>query len=79
LAFWTPLEDAVHLEYLEDDTTMPWYTRYDYVEAYDWKGKDETGEDIFELRFRDDFDHLDTDRWILAGHTFDSTSTQFVT
>jgi hypothetical protein len=77
LAFWTPNEDEEHLE---DDTSTPWYTRYEYVEAYDWKGKDETGEDIFELRFRDDFDHLDTDRWFLSTNkTFSSTSTQFVT
>lgn len=36
---------------------MPWYTRYDYVKAYDWNGKNsETGEDEFELRWEENFD-----------------------
>jgi hypothetical protein len=58
---------------------MPWYTRYEYVEAYDYKGKDEeTGEDLFELRFKDDFDNLDTERWALGNHSFDDNSATFV-
>jgi hypothetical protein len=72
LAFWTT-EGFLH-----DEAEMLWCTKYDYVEAYDYKGTDETGEPIFELRFRDDFDHFDTDRWILANHTFEGTSTTFV-
>jgi len=42
-----------------DDSSMPWYTHVDYVEAYDY---DEfTGQ--FILRFRDDFDTLDENIW----------------
>jgi hypothetical protein len=76
LSFWTPEWIEKHLE---DDSTMPWYTRYDYVEAYDYKGKNEsTGEDMFELRFKEDFDTLDTDRWILGDHTFEDNNARFV-
>jgi beta-glucanase (GH16 family) len=46
--FWTPDWCAEHLE---SDESMPWYTRYEYVKAYDYKGKDATGEDIFEMRW----------------------------
>merc|ERR1712156_1342979 len=46
--FWTPDWCADHLE---SDESMPWYTRYDYVKAYDYKGKDANGEDIFEMRW----------------------------
>ena len=47
--FWTP-EFPVWGDNMDDDTTMPWYTRYDWVEVYDWKGGDK-----FELRWRDNF------------------------
>jgi hypothetical protein len=60
MGFWTPKWLSKHLE---SDQTMPWYARYDYVEAYDYMGKDSSGQDMFELRFRDDFDTLDTERW----------------
>jgi len=52
---------------------MPFYTRYDYVEAYDYI----ESTDEFVLRFRDDFDTLDTNRWNLGEHTFHDTSTTF--
>lgn len=42
-----------------DDSTMPWYAKYDYVEAYDW----DEATDTFVLRFKDDFDTLDTSIW----------------
>ena len=43
MGFWTPNWAA---DKLEDDSSMPWYTRYDYVKAYDYMGLDvETGED----------------------------------
>jgi len=43
MGFWTPNWAA---DKLEDDSSMPWYTRYEYVKAYDYMGLDvETGED----------------------------------
>jgi len=53
---------------------MPFYTHYDYVEAYDYV----ESTDEFVLRFRDDFDHLDIERWNLGDHSFADTSTTFV-
>jgi len=78
MSFWTPNWAAEHLE---DDSSMPWYTKYDYVKAYDYMGKNETtGEDIFTLRFSENFDgdRINTTRWQLSHHTFDDTSTTFV-
>jgi hypothetical protein len=75
MSFWTPGWAADHLE---DDSSMPWYTRYEYVEVYDYKGLNvETGEDEFELRFRDDFDgdSIDTDRWNFGRHINEGSST----
>lgn len=50
--FWTPDWCAEALTNTED---MPWYTRYDYVKAYDWRGNVD-GEDEFELRWEENFD-----------------------
>ena len=32
--FWTPMWNDWGGN--RDDSTMPWYARYDYIEAYDW-------------------------------------------
>ena len=60
--FWTP-EWELWGNGL-NDATMPWYTRYDYVEAYDYI--ESTGE--FILRFRDDFDTLDSNIWEVSNN-----------
>jgi len=71
--FWTPEWDTWGRGL--DDSTMPWYARYDYVEAYDW---DESN-DAFVLRFRDDFNTLDRSIWRVSDPwTFDDNSTLFV-
>jgi hypothetical protein len=72
LSFWTPLREEAASGL--DDSNMPYYTRYDYVEAYDYV----ESTDEFVLRFRDDFEHLDSERWSLGNHTFADTSTTFV-
>lgn len=54
---------------------MPWYTRYDYVEAYSWDSTDG-----YNLLWRDDFDTIDTSRWFVSdGWTFDQNSSTFIT
>ena len=57
-----------------DDSQMPFYTRYDYVEAYDWDSSNG-----YTLKWRDDFDTLDTNRWNVAnGWSYASNSSSFV-
>lgn len=74
--FWTPDWCADHLT---NDSDMPWYTRYEYVKAYDYLGV-ENGEDQFQLRWEDNFDgtNLDTDRWALSTHSNHKSTTTFV-
>ena len=43
---WSPWGDNL------DDSSMPWYVEYDYVETYDY----DVSSNTFNLRFRDDFD-----------------------
>ena len=58
-----------------DDSTMPWYTRYDYVEAYDYNV--DTKE--YTLRFRDDFDTLDESIWNVSNDwSFNDNSSTFM-
>ena len=71
--FWTPNWDSWGAG--RDDSTMPWFTRYDYVEAYDY----DVDTDSFTLRFRDDFDTLNTDIWRVSDYwTFEENSSIFV-
>ena len=53
---------------------MPWYTRYDYVEAYSWDAQNG-----YNLMWRDDFDTLDTARWNVAnGWSYANNSSSFI-
>ena len=71
--FWTP-EFSPWMEN-RDDSSMPWYTSYDWVEVWDY---DMTNDD-FTLRWRDDFDSLDTTRWTVSDYwSFDYNSTLFM-
>ena len=71
--FWTPTWD--NWGGGRDDSTMPWYAKYDYVEAYDWD--EET--DTFNLRFRDDFNFLDRSIWFVNSNGgFESNSCRFM-
>jgi len=74
--FWTPEWAQGHLD---PDTDMPWYTRYEYVKAYDWLGN-ENGEDEFQLRWEEHFegDHLNEDRWAYSTHSNGESKTTFV-
>ena len=72
--FWTP-EFAGWGDNMEDDATMPWYTRYDWVEVYDYN----QWNDSFTLKWRDDFNTLDLDRWFRSdGWSFDLNSSLFL-
>jgi len=55
--FWTPTWEEWGGG--RDDSTMPWYAKYDWVEGYDY----DPASDSFTLRFRDDFDTLDNNIW----------------
>jgi len=58
-----------------DDSTMPWYTRYDYVEAYDY----DVNTKQYTLRFRDDFDTLNEDIWNVSNNwSFNDNSSTFM-
>ena len=72
--FWTP-EFSPWGDNMDDEATMPWYTRYDWVEVYDY---DAVNED-FVLRWRDNFDSLDLSRWRLSnGWSFGQNSSVFM-
>ena len=71
--FWTP--EFYSWGKGRDDSTMPWYTRYDYVETYAW----DIASGDYVLLWRDDFDFLDTTRWSVAnGWSFDNNSSNFI-
>ena len=64
--FWTPTfagwGDGL------DDSTMPWYTHYRWVQVYDY----DIDTKKFKRRWRDDFHTLDTSRWNVAnGWSYD--------
>ena len=69
--FWTPTWD--NWGGGRDDSTMPWYARYDYVEAWDYNV--ETRD--FSLRFRDDFSFFNSSIWSKTGGGFESNSSSF--
>ena len=72
--FWTPTF-AGWGDNMDDDATMPWFTRYDWVEVYDYN----QWNDSFTLKWRDDFNTLDLDRWFRSdGWSFDSNSSLFL-
>ena len=72
--FWTPTWDDWGQG--RNDSTMPWYAKYDWVEVYDYN----QGSDSFTLRWRDDFNSLDTaTRWTVSdGWSFDQNSSTFM-
>ena len=69
--FWTPEFD--YWGRGRNDSTMPWYARYDYVEAWDYNVDTQQ----FSLRFRDDFDFLDESIWRATYGGFESNSSTF--
>lgn len=72
--FWTPTF-AGWGDNMDDPATMPWYTRYDWVEVYDYDAQN----DDFVLRWRDDFDGLNLERWRVSNNwSFDQNSTRFM-
>ena len=59
--FWTP-EFSPWADNL-DDSTMPWETRYDWIEVYDF----DAANNDFVFRWRDDFNVLDSARWRVSN------------
>jgi hypothetical protein len=48
-----------------DDSTMPWYAKYDFVETYTYDQES----DSFSLNWRDDFSgELDPKRWRISDN-----------
>ena len=71
--FWTPEWSPWNANF--DDSFMPWFAKYDFVEVYDY---DEEAID-FKLRWRDDFEHFDEKRWVAAdGWGFENNSSLFM-
>jgi len=81
--FWIPNFHDWNVDFQPDE--MPWYARYDYVEVWDyvppeqWTSTDGADEDSpFKLRWRDDFDSFDDDRWVKSDHwTFEENNVYF--
>ncbi len=43
---------------------MPWYTRFDWIEIYDYiPNKEDRFGGPFKRKWRDDFDEFDSNRW----------------
>jgi len=58
-----------------DDSEVPYFAQVDYVEVYNYDQANEN----FNLRFRDDFDTYDPERWGKAdGLTWDDMDSTFV-
>jgi len=71
--FWTPTFAGWGDDF--NDATMPWYTRYDWVEYYDYDAPN----DNFVRRWRDEFNTLNLDRWRPSrGWSFKNNSSLFV-
>ena len=73
--FWTPQWDDWGRG--RDDSTMPWYAKYDFVETYEY----DKASDSFSLRWRDDFEGpLDMNRWRISDDwSFEQNTSTFVT
>lgn len=73
--FWTPQWDDWGGG--RDDSSMPWYAKYDFVETYEYDQES----DSFSLRWRDDFQGpLDMNRWRISDDwSFEQNSSTFVT
>ena len=70
--FWTPTFDSWGGG--RDDSSMPWYIFYDYVEVYTYNW-DTNG---FDFHWRDDFHTYDTSRWyVKEGWGFNDNSSNF--
>ena len=73
MSFWSPEWDDWGSGF--NAKTMPWFARYEYIEAYDW----DKATDTFSLRFRDDFDWLNHNIWRVSDkHYFNENSSYFV-
>lgn len=73
LNFWTPGWESWGKGL--DPSQMPFYTRFDYVEAYDY----DVASDQFTLRFRDDFDTLNRNIWRVSDDwTFPDNDSTFM-
>jgi len=69
--FWIP--DFYDWNVGFEETGMPWYARYDFVEVWDYVPPEEwVNYDIanqwhpFKQKWRDDFNTLDESRWIVS-------------
>jgi endo-1,3-1,4-beta-glycanase ExoK len=60
--FWTPTFPGWGDN--RDPSTMPWYIEYDFVEAWSY----DSNSGSFNMIWRDDFDILDTTRWLVSDN-----------
>ena len=73
--FWTPTWQPWGQNY--DNSSMPWYVHYDYVETYTYNYQTKG----FDFAWRDDFsnDWVDTNRWQISNWwNFGGSDTMFM-
>jgi hypothetical protein len=81
--FWIP--DFYDWNSGFDPVDMPWYARYDYVEAWEYVPPEEwdstpgaNKDHPFKFSWKDDFDTLDESRWYVSENwTFDANRVTF--
>lgn len=71
--FWTPTFHSWGTDLNMHGGNMPWYTLFDYVEAYRYNN-DSHG---WDLAWRDDFNEFDESRWRKETGTFEANSAIF--
>jgi hypothetical protein len=82
--FWVPNFDDWNDEF--EPEGMPWYTRYDFVEYWEYVPESEWAtteiadrNHPFKFTWRDDFDTFDESRWLASDHfTFDVNNSMFM-
>ena len=64
---WAPRYDAHDEDWSvgRDESTMPWYTKVDYVEYHYY----DSATDSFVFAWRDEFDSLDESKWKVQDDT----------
>lgn len=61
-----------------DESKSPGHTYVDYIQVFDYTPDQGEDQSDFSLRWRDDFNSLNTDRWWFANWTFDRAINDFV-
>jgi len=66
--------DELSLDLLANETNLPTYAEFGYVEVYDY----DVEKDEFNLRFKDNFNYFESQRWTISeDKTADGMSSTF--